>query len=190
MKFQHILAASAVMLALSAPAFAADVYHLEPTHTSVTMQYTHLGFSHPTIKLMSNSGTITIDEADLSKSALDVSIDMTAINSGVAEFDKHLNSPGFFDTAVFPKATFKSTKVVVTGATTADVTGNLTVKNVTRPVVLKVTLNKKGVHPISKKQAIGFSATTTISRSEFGLNAYVPFVSDEVTIAIETEADK
>lgn len=190
MKIRNTLVALSALMLMSAPAFAADTYKLEPTHTSVTLQYTHLGFSHPTIKFMSNSGTITIDEADLTKSNVDVVIDVTAINSGVAEFDNHLKAPGFFDAAVYPKATFKSTKVVVTGANTADVTGNLTIKNITKPVTLKVVLNKKGVHPMSQKSTLGFSATTTILRSDFGLNAAVPYVSDEVAISIEVEAQK
>uniref|UniRef100_UPI002608A522 YceI family protein n=1 Tax=Asticcacaulis sp. TaxID=1872648 RepID=UPI002608A522 len=95
----------------------------------------------------------------------------------------------FFDAAKYPTATFKSTKVDVTGKDTANVTGNLTIHGVTKPVTLAVKLNKIGANMKGVKTA-GFSATGQIKRSDFGMGAYVPAVSDEITLVITAEANK
>lgn len=188
MKALFPLLASAALLAT--PAFAADTYKIDPSHTSVDVQYTHLGFSHPVIRFMSADGTITLDEKDPSKSQVNVSIDVTKVNSGVEVFDGHLKSGNWFNVEKFPKATFVSTKVVVTGENTADVTGDLTIKGVTKSVTLKVKLNKKGLHPMLAKSFVGFTATAQLKRSDFDLGAYAPAVSDEFEMRIEVEAGK
>ena len=94
----------------------------------------------------------------------------------------------FVSKVAFPSATFKSTKVEAAGEGRLKVTGDLTIKDITRPVVLDVTLNKAGEHPMSKVPAIGFDATATISRTEFGVGKFAPAVSDEVKLRITTEA--
>jgi polyisoprenoid-binding protein YceI len=94
----------------------------------------------------------------------------------------------YFDVSTFPTATFESTKVTSTGENTYDVAGRLTIKGTTKLVVFKATLNGKGPHPMTQKAAIGFDASTTIKRSDFGIDKYVPNVSDEVTLTITTEA--
>ncbi len=187
---KSFLAASAFALVLGAgaPAFAADVYKLDQGHTSVTFQWTHFGFSHPSGKFMNAVGTVTLDQATPANSKVDVSFAIDGINTGVPALDTHLKSADFFDAAKFPTATFKSTKVDVTSATTAKVTGDLTVHGVTKPVTLDVTLNKKDIHPMMKKVDAGFSAHGTIKRSDFGIGAYVPNVSDEIDLSIEAEA--
>ena len=154
--FKSLFAASVFALVASASAFAADTYKLDANHTSVTFQYTHFGFSHPTDKFMNAVGSVTLDDATPANSSVEVSFDINGINTGVAALDTHLKSADFFDAAKFPTATFKSTKVVQTSATTADVTGDLTIHGVTKPVTLKVTLNKKDVHPMMKKVDAGF----------------------------------
>lgn len=187
--FQSFLGASAFALALfSVPAFAADTYTLEPTHTSVTFQYTHFGYSHPTGKFMDAKGTVTLDEAAPAKSSVEVSFGIDGINTGVPALDEHLKSPDFFDAAKFPTATFKSTKVEPTGPDTAKVTGDLTIHGVTKPVTLNVKLNKEAVNPMSNKKGVGFTATGTINRSDFGMGKYVPAVSDQIDLYIEAEA--
>jgi polyisoprenoid-binding protein YceI len=185
-----LLATSAFAFAVltGAPAFAADAYKLDAGHTSVTFQYTHFGFSHPTGKFMNAVGSVSLDEKTPANSSVQVSFDIAGVDTGVPALDTHLKSEAFFDATKFPTATFKSTKVVQTSATTADVTGDLTVHGVTKPVTLKVTLNKKDVHPMMKKVDAGFTATTTIKRSDFGMGAYVPAVSDQVDLYIEAEA--
>lgn len=185
---KSLFAASVFALVASTSAFAADTYKLDAGHTSVTFQYTHFGFSHPTGKFMNAVGSVTLDDATPANSSVEVSFDINGINTGVAALDTHLKSADFFDAAKFPTANFKSTKVVQTSATTADVTGDLTIHGVTKPVTLKVTLNKKDVHPMMKKVDAGFTATGTINRSDFGMGNYVPAVSDQVDLYIEAEA--
>ena len=188
---KSVFSASALafaLLSVSAPAFAADTYKLDDTHTSVTFQWTHFGFSHPSGKFMNAVGSVTLDDATPANSSVEVSFAIAGINTGVAKLDEHLKGADFFDAAKFPTATFKSTKVAQTSATTADVTGDLTIHGVTKPVTLKVTLNKKDVHPMMKKVDAGFTATGTINRSDFGIGNYVPAVSDQIDLYIEAEA--
>lgn len=188
--FKSVIAASAFALFASASAFAADVYKIEPGHTSVTFQYTHFGFSHPTGKFMNAVGSVSLDKADPSKSSVEVSFDIAGVNTGVPALDTHLKSADFFDAAKFPTATFKSTKVTPTGKDTAKVDGNLTIHGVTKPVTLDVKLNKLDVHPMMKKEDAGFTATATIKRSDFGMGNYVPAVSDQIDLYIEAETIK
>ncbi len=178
----------ALVLALaSGAALAADKYTFEPTHSQVNFSYMHLGLSKQTQQLRTVEGTLMLDAADLTKSSVDVTIDMNSIDTGVEKFDAHLKSADFFDTAKFPTATFKSTKVEAAGEGKLKVTGDLTLHGVTRPVVLDVTVNKLGEHPMAKKPAAGFNATTQVKRSDFGLGGYVPAVGDDVTISIASE---
>lgn len=176
----------------AAPAVAAitavsGTYQLDPTHTDVLAQWTHFGFSQPSAHFGISEGTLVYDAADVAKSSVQVTMPLTAMNSFVDKLDEHLASGDFFDAAKFPNATFKSTSVAAAGTNKLTVTGDLTIKDITRPVTLDVTLNGAGEHPMLKKQAIGFSATATIKRSDFGVGAYAPNVSDEVQLRITTE---
>lgn len=184
----RVLAALAVLALPAAPAFAADTYKIDPTHTSVIWSANHMKLSKPHGIFPMVEGTITVDEAAIANSKVDVTIKPGLVVTGNEKFDAHLRNTDFFNVEKFPSATFKSTKVVPTGDKTAKVTGDLTLLGVTKPVTLDVTLNHKGEHPMTKKQAIGFSATGTIKRSEFGINYAVPNVSDEVPLIIEAEA--
>ncbi len=187
---KSFFAAATLSLALlGASSFAADTYKLDPNHTAVTFQYTHFGFSHPSGKFQNAVGTVTLDEANPANSSVEVSFAIDGVNTGVPGLDAHLKSPDFFDAAKFPTATFKSTKVEPTSATTAKVTGDLTIHGVTQPVVLDVTLNQKGPN-MMKKMTAGFTAKTTISRSTFGIKYLVPAVSDQIDISIEAEANQ
>jgi polyisoprenoid-binding protein YceI len=172
----------------AAPAFA-ETYKLDPNHTQVVFSWTHFGFSQPSGKFMNAVGTANIDEAAPAKSSVEVTFAIDGINTGVAALDTHLKSKDFFDAATFPTATFKSTKVDVTGKDTAKVTGDLTIHGVTKPVTLDVKLNKIAPNMRQVKTA-GFSATGLIKRSDFGVGNYVPAVSDEITLVITTEANK
>lgn len=162
-------------------------YQLDPTHTDVLAQWTHFGFSQPSAHFGISEGVLVYDAADVTKSSVQVSIPMSALNSFVAKLDDHLKGADFFDAAKFPNASFKSTRVAAAGTNKLTVTGDLTLKDVTKPVTLEVTLNGAGAHPMSKLQTIGFSATATIKRSDFGVGAYAPNVSDAVQLRITTE---
>lgn len=189
-------AAPAASEAAAAPAEApaaeaikpvAGTYQLDPSHTDVLVQWTHFGFSQPSAQFGISEGTLTWDADDVSKSSVQVSIPVTAIDTFVDKLDEHLKSGDFFDAGKFPTATFKSTSVAAAGTNKLTVTGDLTIRDVTKPVTLDVTLNGAGEHPMLKKQAIGFSATGTIKRSDFGVGAYAPNVSDDVQLRITTE---
>lgn len=176
----------------AAPAVAAITavsgsYQLDPTHTDVLAQWTHFGFSQPSAHFGISEGTLVYDAANVARSSVQVTMPITGIDSFVDKLDEHLTGGDFFDAGKFPNATFKSTSVAAAGTNKLTVTGDLTIKDITKPVTLDVTLNGAGEHPMLKKQAIGFSATATIKRTDFGVGAYAPNVSDEVQLRITTE---
>ncbi len=178
--------------AAAAPADAVQIasgtYKLDPSHTDVLAQWSHFGYSNPTAHFGNAEGTLVYDAEDVSKSSVEVKLPLTGLNSFTAKFDDHLKSADFFDAAKFPAASFKSTRVESSGTNKLTVTGDLTIKDITKPVTLDVTINGGGEHPMAKVPAAGFDATTTIKRSDFGVGAYAPNVSDEVKIRITTEA--
>lgn len=187
--FAKALMISALSVVSTISAHAADKYTFEPTHTAVTWQANHFGFSNPSGKFMGIDGTLTLDEKKPENSSLSVTIPTGNVLTGVAKLDEHLKSKDFFNVAAFPKATFVSNKVEVTGKDTAKVTGALTLLGVSKDVVLNVKLNKIAESPITKKKTAGFSATTTLNRSDFGIKYALPGVADEVAISIEAEAN-
>ncbi|HEX7803697.1 MAG TPA: YceI family protein [Pseudoxanthomonas sp.] len=179
----------AALFAFAGSAFAAPVtYKIDPNHTNVLASWSHFGFSNPSLNFGQADGTIVYDAAKVSASSVQVTLPLTGLSALADQFYDHLTSADWFDAAKYPSATFKSTKVEAAGEGKLKVTGDLTVKGVTKPVVLDVKLNKAGVQPLAKREAVGFDATATIKRSEFGLGNYVPNVSDEVSLRITTEA--
>ena len=186
--FKKLILATA-LVAASASAFAAGVtYKLDPSHTMVLASWNHFGFSNPTANFGQVDGTLVYDAKDVSKSKVDVTLPLAGLDTFVPKLDEHLKSADFFDAAKFPVITFRSTKVEAAGKDKLKITGDLTVKGVTKSVVLDAHLNKIGEHPLMKVPTVGFDATTTIKRSEFGVGAYVPNVGDEITLRITTEA--
>ena len=172
----------------TAIAAASGTYAIDATHTLVLAQWNHMGYSNPSANFGNAEGTIVYNAEDLSQSSVEVTLPLSGLNSFTAAFDDHLRSADFFDASVFPVATFKSTQVQAAGTNKLTVTGDLTIKDKTAPVVLAVTLNGAGAHPMAGKPAIGFDATATIKRTDFGVGAYVPNVSDQVQLRITTEA--
>ena len=185
---KSLIASAALMLVLSAPAMAADTYKLDASHTAITWHISHFGFSNPSGKFMNVDGTLVLDQANPAASKVNVTIPVGDIDSGVPLLDEHLKSDKFFDVAQFPTATFASNKVDVTGKDTAIVHGSLTLHGVTKPVDLKVKLNKLGTNMMNKPTA-GFTATAMLKRSDFGMTTYLPGLGDDVTIDIESEAN-
>lgn len=176
-------------LACIASANAADTYTLDSSHSYVLWHINHFGFSNPSGKWYAK-GTIDLDQAKPDNSRVKVKIDIASIDTGIPKLDEHLKSNEFFDVKQYPTATFESTKVQTTGKKTAKVFGTLTLHGVSKPVVLDVKLNNLGMSPISNKATVGFSATTKINRSDFGMKTYLPGLGDEVKIDIEVEANK
>ncbi len=183
------LALAAVLASASAAAFAAPLtYKIDANHTSVVASWSHFGFANPIANFGQVDGFITYDPANVGTSKVEVTLPLAGLDSHVADFDAHLRSADFFDAEKYPTITFKSTKVEAAGDNKLRVFGDLTIKGVTKPVVLDTTINKVGDHPMSKRAAAGFDATTTVKRSDFGVDKYAPNVSDNVTLRITTEA--
>lgn len=182
------LALSALLAVAAFPALAAEKYEIDPTHTQVQFTYSHLGFSNITGRFDQVQGDFRFDVADPTQSSVTITIPVQSISTGVDKLDEHLLKADFFDAAQFPTATFTSTGVTAAGEGKLAVAGDLTIHGVTRPVVLDVTINKIGEHPMRKRPAAGFDARATLKRSDFGVGAYVPMVGDEVTLSITVEA--
>jgi polyisoprenoid-binding protein YceI len=195
---RKIIQAAAAFAMLVSPAFALDTvnvpkgnYTIDPTHTQVIFAVTHMGLSTFYGRLGAVSGTLSFDPATPEQSALNVTIDMSTIDTHVPKLDADLTS-SFFNAAKFPTATFKATQIVKTGDHTGTVTGDLTIKGITKPVTLNVTFNGGRDSPIPfQPYRIGFDATGTVKRSDFGLTNtfWSGFVSDDITLAIEAELE-
>lgn len=189
---KHPFKKLAIAAALSVSAFAAVAapvtYTIDPAHTNVIASWSHFGYSNPFANFGDADGKIVYDASDVAKSSVEVTLPLSGLNSFTDKFDQHLRSADFFDAAKFPTATFKSTKVESAGKDKLKVTGNLTIKGITKPVVLDVKLNKIGPHPMAKRDAIGFDATAKIKRTDFDVGQYAPNVGDDVKLQITTEA--
>lgn len=160
-------------------------YKIDPFHTQVLFTVNHLGFSEYTGQFTNPTGSLTLDTKVPGNSKVEVSFPIDKVRTTVGELDTGLADGKFFDAAKFPTATFVSTGVTKTGATTANITGNLTIKGVSRPVVLRARFVGAGNEFWGdKKDAIGFAATASIKRSDFGLSEGVPLVSDKVDLVI------
>ena len=196
-QFKFAALGLAIALAAAAPASAqitttpaqvqAGAYKLDPDHGKITWSITHFGFSTYVGQFATVNATLKLDPKNLGATVLEATIDTNSLGTLNAALDKHLKSPEFLDTAKFPTATFKATKVTQTGDKTADIAGELTLHGVTKPVVVQATFNQAGPNPLDKKYQLGFAGSAKIKRSEFGITAYVPAVGDEVTLTIEAE---
>jgi polyisoprenoid-binding protein YceI len=187
-KFVRYTAIIALATGLATPALAApETYVIDPTHTFARFSYSHFGLSTQLSRFNKTSGTVVLDKAAKTAS-VDITIDTKSVDTGYATFNEHIQGPDFLDTAKYPTATFKSTKVDFAGDKPTAVHGNLTIKGVTKPVTLKVTNYVNMPHPMLKKDAIGADATTVIKRSDFNASKYAPNVGDEVTISVALEA--
>lgn len=185
------IALAAVLSLAAASAFAAPVtYKIDPNHTTVIAGWSHFGFSNPVANFGQADGSIVYDADDVGASKVEVTLPLSGLEAFVPDFNEHLRSADFFDAQKYPTVTFRSTKVEAAGEGKLKVTGDLTIKDTTRPVVLDVTINKLGTHPFAKppRPAAGFDAVAEVKRSEFDLGYAVPNVSDAVTLRITTEA--
>ncbi|MEB3754070.1 YceI family protein [Acinetobacter sp. MD2(2019)] len=175
---------------VSSMSMAAPVaYDIDPTHTATVFSWNHFGFSTPSANFSNIQGVINVDNAKPSASTVDVTIPVSSVNTNVPALDKEFQEEGWFNAEKYPNITFKSTKVETKDKKHFKITGNLTVKGVTKPVVLNAVLNKQAVHPMTKSPAIGLNATTSFNRSEFGIGNYVPNVGDKITVNITVEAE-
>ncbi|WP_026472095.1 YceI family protein [Alkanindiges illinoisensis] len=185
----HTTVISTALIAASSASMAATTdYQIDSKHTATLFSWSHFGFSNPTANFNDVQGVISVDDKHPEKSSVSVTIPVKSMDSHVEALDKEFLTDAWFNEAKYPNITFKSTKVQTKDKKHFKITGDLTVKGVTKPVVLDATLNGMGEHPMAKKPAIGFNATTSFKRSDFGIAQYVPAVSDEIKVNITTEA--
>lgn len=175
---------------LSSVAYAAtETYVIDTNHTKPRFEYSHFGYSNQVSRFDTTTGTITIDRAAKTGS-VDVVIDAKSVDTGYPLFNGHIQGQDFFDTEKYPSITFKSNKMKFEGDKLVAVDGNLTIKDITKPVTLTVTSFLCMPHPIAKKDACGANATVQVKRSDFNMPKYTPYVNDEVTLSIPVEAIK
>jgi polyisoprenoid-binding protein YceI len=182
-----------IFVALLAAAFALpaaaeqETYTVDPAHTYPSFEVNHLGFSTSRGMFTRTTGKIVLDRANKTGS-IDITIDTRSLFTGDERRDKHLRADDFFHVEMFPEMTYRSNTIRFRGDNPVAVEGELTLLGVTRPVSLGIDSFNCGTHPINRKPVCGADATATIKRSEFGMDAYVPAVGDQVTLRIGIEA--
>lgn len=193
----RIAAIAGLAALLSLPASAATSnWQIDPAHTAAAFSVRHLAISTVRGQFKKVTGTVLLDESDITKSTVTVSIDTTTIDTGEPDRDKHLKSPDFFDVAKFPTMTFKSTKVEQVGSGKLKVTGDLTIHGTTKQAVLDIDGPSAPVKDPWGMQRSGVTVSTKINRQDFGVkwNATMDnggvVVGDDVTITIDVEMTK
>lgn len=170
------------------PAFGAESLHIVSRHSAVVFQWNHFGYSNPVARFEKIEGRLMLDEKDMTKSSVTVKLALDGLRTGVDALDEHLKTATFLDAANYPDITFTSTAVEKGAMDRLKIAGNLVVRGVSRPVVLNARINKIGTDPASKAVKAGFDADVMIRRSDFGVDKFVPSVSDELTVRITLEA--
>lgn len=169
---------------------AAGRYTLDGAHTQVAFSVDHFGFnSYWGLFGKDSSGALTLDPANPSAASVEITIPVGAVQTTSDGLNRHLQGDDFFDVANHADATFRSTRVEVNG-TQARITGDLTLRGTTRPVVLDARFTGAGTNPMNSKETVGFEATTTLRRSEFGIDYALPAVSDEVELKISAAFER
>lgn len=168
---------------------AAGTYKVETNHTQVLFGVDHLGFNPYYGHFSDVTGTLTLDPAKPEQARLDVTIPIASVRTTSAKLDEELKSAQFFDAAKFPTMRFRSTSVRVSGAS-AQVAGELTLHGVTRPVTMEAMFHGAGKGMRGMGDQVGFEGRARIKRSEFGVSAGIPLISDEVTVLITAAFEK
>ena len=188
MRFARLIAPAILLMA--APAFAADTYTIDATHSEVGFRVRHL-VSKVSGRFTKFTGTITVDAKDISKSSVQVTIDAGSVNTDDAARDKHLRSADFFDVEKYPAITFKSTAVKDLGNGRLEVTGDFTMHGVTKSIAFPIT--NFGAKPGMKPGAVvaGFGdGTLTLNRQDYGVSYGKGLLGDDVQITLDVEASK
>lgn len=164
----------------------AGQYVVDTTHAYINFQYNHLGLSNPTLSFDEFNIEMNLDNVDPTKTTVSVDIKADSVDTGSKIWHQHITGAKWFDTEMNPDITFKSTSVTGSGSN-FKMMGDLTIKDQTKPVTLDVIINAAKNHPMKKTPVVGISATGKLKRSDWGLGANAPYVSDEVSLNIEAE---
>ena len=174
-------------LAAAAAAAAPQTYQLEKTHVDLLFSINHAGFTAKHGSFRELDATLVFDADKPEASHVVVTVKTDSLDTGFVPRDNDVKGPMFLDTAKYPEMRFASTKVTRTGAETFRIDGDLTLHGVTKPLTLEATLNKAAPNPFDKRPTVGFSATGTLKRSDFGIGTYIPVIGDAVQIVIDAE---
>jgi len=165
-------------------------YELDDTHAYLSFSYSHLGLSNPQIHFADFVANLELSGNDMSQSQVSITIDAASLDSAIPELDDDLKGADFFDVANYPEITFQSTAYEETSDSSGRLTGDLSVRGVTKPVTLDVTINSAAMNPLNRREMIGFSATGILNRSDYGLTAYAPLIGDELSLTVQVEFEK
>jgi len=188
MRIMIPFASACALLTVGYAAESADTYQIDPSHTFPSFEINHMGLSTYRGRFDRTSGTITLDLAKKTGSA-DVTIDVDSISTGGEKLDTRLKEADFFDAATYPKITFKSSLFKFEGDKLVAMTGDLTMRGVTRPVTLTIDSFICKPHPFMKVPACGADASVRIRRTDWSIGKYPPeIVGEEVTLRIQIEA--
>lgn len=188
---RHIFSIALVVLGTAAsPLAAAENYRIEKTHADLLFSIDHAGFTRKHGSFREFDGSLQFDAARPENSAVEVTVKMDSLDTALAARDKDVKGEMFLDTAKYPEMRFVSSKVTVAANQELQIEGNLTLHGVTRPITLHARLNKAGPNPFDQRPTLGFSATGSLKRSEFGMTGFIPVVGDVVTIEIDAEFNR
>lgn len=165
-------------------------YVPDETHAYLSFSYSHLGLSNPQLFFKEFDAELDLDGNNMSNSSVSITIDAASIDSSVPALDDDLKSASFFDVANYPEITFQSTGFVQATEDSGRLTGDLSVRGVTKPVTLDVKINSAAMNRMTRKEMIGVSVTGTINRSDFGMDAYSAAIGDELSLDIQVEFEK
>ena len=163
------------------------IYAVDKSHTSVTFSYFHQGLSYPLLRATGVDGELDLDSDALQNSRASIAMDVESIRSNLDYFDKELASRKFFHADKYPHITFAKHSYTPSNESTGELTGFVTIREITKPVVLSIQINGAIQHPALNTPVIGFSASGSLKRSDFGLDRFIPMVGDQVEIRVEAE---
>lgn len=188
---KKLLLSTALVAGFATPAFAeTTTYTVDPSHTNILMSVSHLGFSTMVLEALKPEGTVKFDQENPQNSAVNITLKAAHIDGDDQKFNAHLQSADFFNVTEYPEITFKSKEVKVTGEGKGQVMGDFTLLGITKPVTLDVTFNKAGLNPFSNTETVGFTASTNLKRTDYGMGYGVPAIGDDIKIDINLEAIK
>lgn len=195
-----LIAAAVALTSVSAAAIAqadgfirnpaqvqSGTYVLDPAHGKITWSMDHMGFSTYVGQFTDVSATLKLDARNPSASKLQAEVKTDSVGSLNSALDNHLKTADFLDTAKHPTAGFQATSIRLIDADSAEISGNLTLRGVTKPIVILADFNQAGINPVDKKYSVGFDGHARIKRSDFGINYGVPVLGDDVTLHFEAE---
>lgn len=184
---RRILPLSLMALGLPAASLAAETFQLEKSHADLLFSIDHAGFTQKHGSFRELDATLYYDAAHIENSKVAVTANTASLDTAMPARDADVKSAMFLDAAQYPQMRFVSTRVSAAPNQELRIDGDLTLHGVTKPITLRAKLNKVGPNPFDKRPTLGFSATGSLKRSDFGMDKYLPLIGDVVTITLDVE---